>query len=106
VQHCWGSDEHEGWRKCRWKMLEGNCRLQRDDERAHGKVNRGFLQQSWRQSFTVMWSTFPRVVDIWHSTAIGHEASRPRLELASDYGASCESPENGAKFYHVATKQL
>ena len=32
MQQCWGSDVHEGWRVCRWKMLEGNCRLQRDDE--------------------------------------------------------------------------
>jgi len=69
VQHCWGSDEHGGWRACRWKMLEGNCRLHRDDERALGKVNRGFVQQSWRQSFTVTWSTFLTAVDIGRSTA-------------------------------------
>jgi len=65
-------------------MLEGNCRLQRDDERAHGKVNRGFLQQSWRQSFTVMWSTFPTVVDILHSTASGFsEGGRCRRCISS-----------------------
>ena len=70
MQHCWGSYEHERWLECRWKVLDGNCRLQRDDERAHGKVNRGFLEQYWRQSFTaLMWSTSPTVVDIRHSTA-------------------------------------